>query len=512
MDLRESTSESQERPPLGKGINIATRSVHAKLNQNILGRFPRAVPPQANNPSVYASGLLHIAPVYLAFESLWNDYLDTHGVHTEKEDGNPETYESTLPGLLDPQQFSCDSVPEQHPPWKRVYSVLSHLYLPGLMRSESLVHDICSITGWTKDIVDEEIKAVAQTGRLGAFVAHIKRSIDNHPLVLLAYGWVLYMALFSGGRFISASLDEAGPDFWSATCGPVQPSGRTCTAPLSAHQRPSPASSENPSLPLSFFHFPTPQDGEDLKTTFKHRLLACQHLLTPEEHDQIVREAICIFENMNLLVAQLDSLFPSTSPADTTANSSPPDLTTASNPAEPGLLETWTKGLSSSLSLNPRWGRMRIRDSVAVTKERAVRAAAAVAMGGRSSGGETDSDGDGEIEDVEGQRHKHIHPGAEKSLMGPGRPRLAEESGKGILRRGDDEGDGERGRGKEKGKGVGKTVRFGSEVDVRKGGVACPRKQKESGEEEDGRESMVWNVALVLAVAGVAWGLRHAWM
>ena len=33
--------------------------------------------------------------------------------------------------------------------------------------------------------------------------------------MLLAYAWVLYMALFSGGRFIRATLESAGTDgFW----------------------------------------------------------------------------------------------------------------------------------------------------------------------------------------------------------------------------------------------------------------------------------------------------------
>ncbi|KAK4137900.1 heme oxygenase-like protein [Trichocladium antarcticum] len=193
METLDNPSSLQKQPYLGDSINIATRSVHAKLNKSILAYLPLALPPQTHNPSLYVSGLLHIAPVYLAFESLWQDLLDSH--------------EQTQPSAED----------DEHPPNpERVHSILRALHLPGLMRAESLLSDIRALTGWTDAVVDHEINAVSQTGPLADFLTHIHHTINNHPPTLIAYAWILYMALFSGGRFIRATLESAGPAFWHA--------------------------------------------------------------------------------------------------------------------------------------------------------------------------------------------------------------------------------------------------------------------------------------------------------
>jgi hypothetical protein len=159
-------------------------------------------------------------------------------------------------------------------------------------------------------------------------VAHIRRSVSKQPHVLLAYAWVLYMALFSGGRFIRATLESAGAHgFWT--------DGRQeRTVPVHG--------------PLDFFHFPTPQDGEDLKHEFKQRLANMGTLLTEGERDDIVKEAICIFESMILVISQLDD-----------------------------VCHTRMEELNSDDAsvLNPRSASFRIRDSVVVTKERSSRAA-----------------------------------------------------------------------------------------------------------------------------------------
>ncbi|KAJ3481825.1 hypothetical protein NLG97_g7726 [Lecanicillium saksenae] len=62
--------------PLGEAIAASTRGIHARLNKSIISRLPLALPPRASDPSTYVTGLIHIAPIYLAFESLWNDFLE----------------------------------------------------------------------------------------------------------------------------------------------------------------------------------------------------------------------------------------------------------------------------------------------------------------------------------------------------------------------------------------------------------------------------------------------------
>ncbi|KAK3685613.1 hypothetical protein B0T22DRAFT_482567 [Podospora appendiculata] len=360
---------SAEDPHLGDRINTATRTVHTKLNKQLLLRLPLAVPPRAHTPSTYVSGLIHVAPIYIAFESLWRDILRSHDDKVKQfGDCGPD---GCQPGThpLDPQSLplfpfgTSETLVHRPVACERIHSVLIYLRLPGLERSSSIRADIRSITGWSKDLVDEQVKVAAKTGRLGEFIAHIQRSIDKNPHVLLAYAWVLYMALFSGGRFIRATLETAGTEFWSKTSEPVQPSMRPCEKPIPVGPRQprdhghshcttgdaQSSSQETPSLgSLNFFRFATPRDGEDLKTEFKRRLIESESLLTEGEREDIVQEAQCIFDNMILLITQLDGVFDNRSPSNS--------------------LDGW-----ASL-LVPRLVGGRVRDSIAVAKERGLKA------------------------------------------------------------------------------------------------------------------------------------------
>lgn len=311
---------------LGDTINIATRPVHTKLNKLILLRLPLAIPPRADAPSVYTQGILHIAPLYISFESLWHAALHAH----ESESAVPATNDSASNARPLPfRSRSANASPAQGPrPSPRIRTILDQLFIPGLLRSTRLRSDLRSLTGWSEAVLQSRLEDVAAAGRLGEFVSHIRRSAEKRPHVLLAYAWVLYMALFSGGRFIRATLESTGAHgFWTA-------GGDKRTVPVHG--------------PLDFFHFPTPQDGEDLKHEFKQRLAGLGALLTEEEREDIVREAICIFENLILIVNQLDD-----------------------------VCHTKLSDLNSvdASVLTPRSATSRIRDSVIVTRERSYRAA-----------------------------------------------------------------------------------------------------------------------------------------
>ncbi|KAK4219427.1 heme-binding protein HMX1, partial [Rhypophila decipiens] len=297
---------------LGTRINIATRSAHTKLNRSLLLRLPLALPPKATTPSVYVTGLVHVAPIYIAFESKWRDIVNWEPT-TDEEEVKTASIEQLLDDVsLDNENENSegdDGRPKTSP---HMHSILKHLNLPVLERSARLKADIRSITGWTEAEVDEQIRQAAERGELGKFISHIKRSINEHPHVLLAYAWVLYMALFAGGRFIRGSLENAGAEFWDTTCEPVLPSRTPCNKPGPA----SPTSPQNQKPlsicnfgPLSFFRFAGPQDGEDLKVEFKKRLLDSESRFSTKELDDIVYEATHIFDYMNSLVAQLDAVF-----------------------------------------------------------------------------------------------------------------------------------------------------------------------------------------------------------
>lgn len=354
-------------------MNAATRSVHTQLNTLIIRRLPLALPPAANTPSTYVSGLIHIAPVYITFETLWYMILLSHKEQTEKfRDSSPYHNRSASPQppqekdrfLLDPKTShrvpfhdGDDAGISQRPGTsERIFSILESLRLPGLMRADCLRADIRCLTGWSKEVVDEQIEIAAQNRNLKKFVHHIKQSVGESPHVLLAYAWVLYMALFSGGRILRNSLKKAGPEFWKTKCDPIMPLNKACAYPDKSHAT-APISER-----LRFFHFNTAQDGEDLKREFKRRLVEAEDLLTTSERARIVHEAIHVFENMIALVSQLDHVF-----LEGTRDDSVLDINmTRSNADTPEP----SPGLSS---FKPFEQGGKIRDSIILSKERGVR-------------------------------------------------------------------------------------------------------------------------------------------
>ncbi|CEI69675.1 hypothetical protein FVEN_g11490 [Fusarium venenatum] len=302
--------------PLAESIAIATRTVHAKLNKLIIARLPLALPPVAADSSSYITGLLHITPIYITFETLWRDIIESGSplrCENNVEAFFPENTPTGSPytsSRIDAHEFTSRS---------RMLALLQQLYLPGLMRSDRLKADIANLSGWSNSTVEEQLRLVEQNGRLGDFLQHIKRTVQNRPHVLLSYSYILFMALFAGGRFIRATLESAGDEFWDRLPSPVLPSLVPCEENTRRTKRASGLSDDQipqddfhhhatHTMPLRFFHFQTPEDGEDLKREFKRRLASMEGKLSPREKQDIVQESICIFDNMTLLVQQLDRL------------------------------------------------------------------------------------------------------------------------------------------------------------------------------------------------------------
>lgn len=405
------------RVPLGDAINGSTRSIHSKLNRMVLLRLPLAVPPCTDNPSLYITGLLHLAPIYITFENLWRSLLPTDndlalppaGIGHESSffmghelPPFPTTDNDKMSRIRDTASSSSPALPSH------ISTVLSDVHIPELQRSDRLRADIAVLTGWPAEIVEEQLRDAANTSHLAAFIRHIEDAVARHPHVLLAYAWVLYMALFAGGRFIRASLESAGDNFWKRRPDPVLPSMMPCAAsphdrrhssidkpvspPLSpplpsecaTHaERNRAAASPGRGYPLSFFHFaplisassspshPTlRRDGEDLKAVFKSRLAAADEQLSDRERGHVVREAEHVFENIILLAQQLD------------------DACGGGEDKEFDGLEDEDFSRNSPLVrlMKARAGRM--RDSIALSKEKAERVAS---QAGRCASGEASS-------------------------------------------------------------------------------------------------------------------------
>ncbi|KUJ22214.1 heme oxygenase-like protein [Mollisia scopiformis] len=312
---------------LSERVNIATRSLHTQLNRLILLRLPLALPPRTTNPSKYVSGLLFIAPIYITFESIWQSVLDSPCEEEEAKQSlngisdarSPTSEQGTNPATSSPYILPRKTC-------SRLYCLLSDLQLPGLPRAETLRTDIRVLTGTPRYKVQEQLSAVSQHGRLAEFLSHTKNSVDANPHVLLAYAWVLYMALFSGGRHLRAELKKAGGiglDFWNRELSPVRPysitqersrrhesKSTTCDSeriprlPRSRSRSESAASTMVPGM--QFFNFPGSEDGEDIKREFKARYAEAESHLTEAEKEDIVSEAQYIFKFMLDLIADLD--------------------------------------------------------------------------------------------------------------------------------------------------------------------------------------------------------------
>ncbi|PHH83310.1 hypothetical protein CDD82_2280 [Ophiocordyceps australis] len=349
----------KEDRPLADSIIAATRSVHAQLNKLVVARLPMALPPYASDPSLYLTGLLHIAPIYLAFEQAWKTIIDSPAC---QQDANHASQD---------QDLSDDQLLDEPRACPRVRGLLSKLYMDSLMRSANLRSDIASLTRWPADVVDEELRSVSQTGRVANTLHHIRHTCAQRPHVIIAYSYIMFMALFSGGRFVRATLESPGEKFWQSELSSLQlenegtrtkatSQGQLDAMSTAASERgvssTSTCLSTSPSmlqssakLPLSLFYFDSEMDGEDLKREFKKRLAESECELTTREKHDIVQESLCIFENVISVVGQLDIMCATT---------------TKQGPPKRG------KSIMSLAGLLKNPLGIRFRDSVVITKER----------------------------------------------------------------------------------------------------------------------------------------------
>lgn len=292
--------------PLIQAITGATRAGHTKLNKMIVARMPLTLPPATSDPSRYTSGLIHIMAIYNTFESEWDAVLaSSPTLATDKLGADREAQ-----SIETPKQVHIS---------KRIHTILSDLHLPELRRSARLEADIRQLTGWSAEVVHDNVQLASASMPLADFVKHIRRSIDLRPHVLMAYTYILYMALFAGGRFIRDTLKAGGEEFWStAVTASLRGNGDAerskDTQDESKGMRDAP---EQMTFPLRFFQFSTDSDGEDLKQLYKQQFVDSEFQLSGPEKDDIVREAVCIFEHMILLVQQLDSLHTNPQPIPT---------------------------------------------------------------------------------------------------------------------------------------------------------------------------------------------------
>ncbi|KAK4203339.1 hypothetical protein QBC40DRAFT_194553 [Triangularia verruculosa] len=510
-------------PHLGDSINTATRPQHIKLNKSILLRLPLSVPPRACNPTPYLTGLLHIAPIYIAFESAWDNILASHE-NLEKTTASTLLLSDATQGLPLFPFGTADPTTTSDGKGERICTVLRELKIEGMARSESIKADIRAMSGWSEEELEEQLEVVRGRGRLGEFVRHVYGNIGKQPEVVIAYAWVLYMALFSGGRFLASCLEAAGEGFWGRGCDEVL--GRGCREPVRV---------KDDGLPLRFFRFATPLEGEEIKTEFKTRLLELEGLLTGGERDHVVREGVCIFDVMLGIVGQLDQLFDNEGVVGDGDGGMSPG----------GSLDGWAS------MLVPRVAVGRLRDSVAVAKERGLRTLRKATFSGSSPPPSLIGEGVA--------RRRRRSSGSMESLNTSSSPATAETSTSGLHAHGTITSAMElvektsvgkmKSPALEQDPGV-KVVRFGVENAViqqgRKGAKSvtvrteavqedgewgrqpvkikgeCPltrvrrrtegRRVSERGREEVKNSSTFWSLVLLVALVGFGWGYGYGYI
>ncbi|KAL2114110.1 hypothetical protein VUR80DRAFT_791 [Thermomyces stellatus] len=351
---------SMDQKSLTETLRTTTRPIHKRLNRLIMCRMPMALPPRASDPSIYATGLIHIAPIYMTFEALWQTVLTPPGGESDNSHqvGPAQGSDSRMHFCpISLEGFDKPALP------LKLGLVLLKLALPGLRRTAALRSDLERLTGWSPNELDVELRRVVTSdGALRAFTTRIRETLEKRPHVLVSYAYIFYMALFAGGRIIRSTLESQVTSFWDMM--PVSPAktgmiaggrdvdhtdatGDSVTGKTANETSHTCAFTSNPFTPVDFLRFDTPSDGEDLKEEFKRRLCDSESLLTENEKGDIIQEATVIFEEMLSVVQQLDELFEPDKPSNTVSVASgSSDATQESKITD------------------------RLRDSVVVTKER----------------------------------------------------------------------------------------------------------------------------------------------
>ncbi|KAL8761302.1 MAG: hypothetical protein Q9184_002571 [Pyrenodesmia sp. 2 TL-2023] len=201
----------------------------------------------ATSHQLYALGISHFRPIYSIFEASFENHLCS--------------------GTVAP----------------RVERILQQLHLPGLGRAQALENDI-------RTLLPESYRYPNPSSfpQLEAFERHVQASVAQKPHLLIAYTWIFYMALFSGGRYIRSKL-RAG---------------------LGASIRSATSANADQAAGLSFWEFPGKHDGDDLKVEYKSRVTAVSALLTEEERADIADEGVKIMVFLTDIVTEVADVVP----------------------------------------------------------------------------------------------------------------------------------------------------------------------------------------------------------
>jgi heme oxygenase len=236
-------------------ISAATRSLHSSLNRLIVSRLPLCLPPHTLTPRLYTVGLSVFSTIYTTFEEEWSRISQNGAMETE-----------------------------------RTRDIFQRLHVSELLRRERLERDL-EMLSTRSDTITLPLEAEGVRQILQRHQTTIRSTIQARPHTLLAYAWVMYMALFNGGRWIRDQLVAAGPEFWHSSDLGGSSTGEDA----------------NTDSCLSFWQFRGEDDGVGIKNDFKRRFDTVAAQLTVSERTDVVAEAVQIFKMCREMVELLDS-------------------------------------------------------------------------------------------------------------------------------------------------------------------------------------------------------------
>jgi hypothetical protein len=150
----------------------------------IISRLSLCLPPNTLTPRLYTVGLSvfgTIYTIYTIFEEEWSRVLQNGAMETE-------------------------NAPD----------ILRRLHIPELLRLDRLDRDLTVLL--TRE---DTITPPAELESAREIIQHhqvtIRSTIQARAHILLAYAWVMYMALFNDGRWIRDQLVAGGPKFRNAS-------------------------------------------------------------------------------------------------------------------------------------------------------------------------------------------------------------------------------------------------------------------------------------------------------
>lgn len=243
---------------LSTRINSATRKQHTELNRLIIHRLSLALPPVATNPFWYAKGITAFSKIFLLFEIEW-ELLERH--------------------------LQRNDAPSMDGREREIRTWLAGLRPDGLLRTPRIKQDSEHLLNFVGPQVNETVSLGDE------WSTKMRALVRQKPHLFVAFAWVFYMAIFSGGRWIRQQLANAGPSYW-----------------LGADAAADNKYSDTELAGFLIFSFDGTTDGEDLKALFKSRLLEAETLLFESEKLEVVEMSQLLFERSILLISELDEM------------------------------------------------------------------------------------------------------------------------------------------------------------------------------------------------------------